>query len=103
VGLQVDGVEAALHDLARLGELSLVDEDSFSCWRVSEDCIPAYRRMTMSLPPVEAAALYRAGRRWAALATTSLKKLRTASMSSRSASLSCTPIRRQLDRPARRY
>ncbi len=103
VGLHVDGIEAALHDLARSGELSLVDEGVFSCWRVTEDVVPAYRQMLMGLPPEEAAALYLAGRRWAALATTSLKKLRTASRSAGSTSRSSTPILRQLDTSTLRY
>ena len=101
VGFHVEGVEAAFHELARCGELALVGEDGFSSWRVHPDALQSYRRLVMRVPADDAAVLYRAGRRWAALASTSLKKLRMASISSGSASRSSTPILRQPAAPGR--
>ena len=103
VGLHVEGVEGALHYLARSGELILVEEGLFSSWQVVGSAVPSYRRLLMSLSPSEADALYRAGRRWAALAATSLKKLRTASVSANSTKRSATPILPQVELPIRRY
>lgn len=102
IGLHIDGLEAAMHHLARSREIDLFQEGMFSSWCVDASVIPTYRHMLMRMPPSEVAELYRAGRRWAALAATSLKKLRTASASAGSTTRSEIPNLRKPDTPGRR-
>lgn len=103
VGLRVGGVDAAVYDMARVGELRLRNEGLFSSWQVDAGAVARFRRLLMTLTPAEAHALHRAGRRWAALVATSLKNLRTASASGTSTKSSDTPILRQLELSGRRY
>jgi hypothetical protein len=96
LGLKVVGLNEAVNQLALDGELFWQDHGFFSCWTVEESRSHHYRRELMRVDATEATLVYRAARRWSALAAISLKNLRKAVASAGSTSLSGTPIRRQL-------
>lgn len=96
VGLAVAGLEAAILGLAETGVIERIPEGVLECWRVNSEMLVASRREVMRLPPADAELLYRAGRRWAALAETSLKKWRSEAAVMSSTVSSGTPNRRQV-------
>ncbi len=95
-GLAVTGADAAVTTLAEQGVITLTGEGLTICWTVSQERLHSARRDLMRLPPPDAQLLYRAGRRWAALASTVLKNWRTASPSSSATVWSATPKRRHV-------
>jgi hypothetical protein len=101
LGLKVVGLDDAVVELGRFGVIGLEDDGFAAMWVVNPQGIDRHRRDLMRCDAVEAAVLYRAARRWSALAATSLKNVRSASVSSLSMSRSRTPNRRQLKAPGR--
>jgi len=96
VATAVLGADAALVGLAESGVLMLTGEGLTTRWSVVTDQLVEARRDLMRLGPCDADLVYRAGRRWAALAATSLKNWRTASLSCGSTVPFTTPNRRQV-------
>jgi hypothetical protein len=88
------GVDEALLELQRLGVVTWLDHGFIARWVVAEESLPDARRRLMRLDGLEAQMLYRAGRRWRALAATSLKNWRMALASPASIVESETPMRR---------
>ena len=99
-GWRVDGVDGALVELQRVGILGYLDEGFFACYEVDETWLRECRLDLMRLPANEASVIYRAARRWDALAATSLKNWRTAALSSAPTVRSVIPIRRHSAVPA---
>ena len=95
LGMKVEGLNAAIDELAFSGELIREDLGFYCCWSVQPSVLPEYRRHMMRADPAEAAIVYRAAQRWLALASISLKNLRAAGVSSGSMSRSVIPMRRQ--------
>lgn len=93
-GTAVAGAEDAIRELASAGLLSLEGDGLAAVWTVDERHLVGPRRELMRLQPTDVDLIYRAARRWAALAVTSLKKWRIASESSTSMVRSGTPNRR---------
>lgn len=96
VGYAVRGADAAVTELVGSGVLVPGGEGLLTVWRVVDERLLPSRRELMRMPPSDAALLHRAGRRWAALAATSLKNWRTAATSSTSTVASGTAKRRHV-------
>lgn len=96
VGYAVLGADAAVTQLVGAGFLVPHGDGLLAMWKVAEERLVATRRDLLRLPPDEVDLVYRAGRRWAALAATSLKNWRTAAASSGSTVASGTAKRRQV-------
>ena len=93
LGRAVPGLEHAVMELGRLGVLHLRDEGFVAWWTVDLHEMPSLRRELMRCDPDAARWHYRAARRWAALAATSAKSLRSATVSSTALPRSARPVR----------
>ena len=78
-GLAVEGVEGALVTLAESGVIRLSGQGLSLVWTVDSSRLDRARTSLMRLAADDAAAVYRVGRKWAALAATSSKTWRAAS------------------------
>jgi hypothetical protein len=94
VGMKADGVDEAISELVADGTLRWERIGGVDVWSVVQSDLDSARRDLMRLEPADAAAVHRAGVRWAALAETSLKRLRTASESSGATVRSGNPAKR---------
>lgn len=102
LGWRVQGVDAAILELERSGVICLEADAFCECFVVDERELEAISRDFTLLEATQAASIYRAGERWRALASTSLKNLRMAAPSSGETVPSEMPILRLVAEPARR-
>jgi hypothetical protein len=101
VGWRVEGVDAVLDDLRWEGVLSTTG-DGMSARLLIGHGDAAARRALLRLQPDTADVVYRAARRWAALAATSSKNWATAVASPGATVASCTPALLHPSAPALR-
>ena len=81
-GYRAEGTDPALWELRSRGVLQAVGTGLDAGWIGNPDTFARGRRLLFSLEPREADAIYRAGVRWASLASTALKNWATPAASS---------------------
>ena len=102
LGTEVAGVAEALNEFSRLGWLALSGDGLLRTWVVKNEGLAVARRSLLRIAPSQVRIVQVVGRRWAALASTSLNSWRTVVESSRSHVTSSSPMRRQPREPALR-